>query len=196
MSIDLRPVRTLTTIGLILLTAASLAARQSARKTEYRIGPDDVLSVNLYGQDPKYSREVTVRPDGKITLLLLDDVQAADLTPLELKAQLTRAYSKYFEEPVLLVDAKQINSRKVYISGEVARPGEYKLNGEMNIVQLIALAGDFTSWADREKIALIRKEPLPDGKLDKSFFNFKTIFDSKSTKPVPMLEPGDQVIVK
>lgn len=173
-----------------------MTARQSARKTDYRIGPDDVLSVNLYGQDPKYSREVTVRPDGKITLLLLDDVQAADLTPLELKAELTRAYSKYFEEPVLLVDAKQINSRKVYISGEVARPGEYKLNGEINIVQLIALAGGFTSWADREKIVLIRKEPLPDGGPDRSFFNHKTLFDSKPAVPIPMLEPGDHVLIK
>src|SRR5262249_51209187 len=88
MSATLRPLWLLTIVGLLVLSGANSAARQS-KAVEYRIGPDDVLSVRLFDQDPKYSSDVTVRPDGKITLALIDDIDAGGLTPMQLKATLT-----------------------------------------------------------------------------------------------------------
>jgi polysaccharide export outer membrane protein len=183
-------------IGLLVLFGATMAADQPKATVDYKIGPDDVLSVTLFGQDPKYSGEVTVRPDGKITLPLLDDVRAAELTPLELKAVLTREYGKYFEEAVVYVSTKEIRSRKVYITGEVLRPGLYVMNDAMNIVQLIALAGGLQPWADQENIVLIRKDPLPDGTTDKSLFNYKNMLRKSSRDTMLWLIPGDTVIVK
>lgn len=115
------PLRVFTMIGLLVLCGATAAADQPKTTVDYKIGPDDVLSINLFDQDPKYSSDVRVRPDGKITLALLDDVQARGLTPMELKAALTAAYSRYFSEPVVYVTAKEVRSRKVYITGE---PGD------------------------------------------------------------------------
>jgi polysaccharide biosynthesis/export protein len=191
----LRSIRLLTIIGLVALCGANAGARQS-KAVDYKIGPDDVLSVTLFGQDPKYSGDVTVRPDGKITLPLLDDVRAAELTPLELKAVLTREYLKYFEEAVVYVSAKEIRSRKVYITGEVLKPGLYTMNDSMNIVQLIAVAGGLQPWADKENIVLIRKDPLPDGTTDKSLFDYKNVLRKGSKDTMLWLIPGDTVIVK
>ena len=98
--LHLHPLRMLAIIGLLVLSGANAAARQS-KAVEYKIGPDDVLSVRLFDQDPKYSADVTVRPDGKITLALIDDIEAGGLTPMQLKATLTTAYAKYFEEPIV-----------------------------------------------------------------------------------------------
>ena len=161
----------------------------------YTFGPDDVVAVSLLDQDPKYSREVTVRPDGRITLPLIDDVSAGGLTPPELKEALKKAYAKYFEEPVLFVEAKQINSRRIYIMGEVQRPGAYNLTVPLTIVQFIGLAGGLKDWADKETIILIRKDPLPNGKANKIHFNYKKMF-GRGADAIPMIEVGDQVLVR
>jgi polysaccharide biosynthesis/export protein len=187
--------RIFTTIGLLVLSGVIVAASQRKPPVEYRIGPDDVLSVNLFDQDPKYSGDFTVRPDGKITMLLLDDIHAGGKTPLELKEDVTKAFAKYFAEPVVLVRAKEIHSRKVYIVGEVARQAAYPLNDSMDILQLITIAGGLNPWADKKNIVLIRKDPLP-GEAAKSSFNYKKAMDPRSKVTIPDLRPGDQVIVK
>jgi polysaccharide biosynthesis/export protein len=184
---------------LVLVGASAAGARQSSSALDYRIGPDDVLGVTLFGQDPKYSGDVTVRPDGRITLLLLDDVIAAGLTPRELKTQLIKAYGKYFDglgDADLHVSPKQINSRKVYITGQVRKPGAYNINDSMSILQLIALAGDLQDYADKKNILLIRKEKRTDGKLDRIFFNYEEVFNKGRDASIPQLQPGDQVIVR
>src|SRR5262245_16817825 len=193
---NLPSARILTILGLIALSGAFAAAKQPTAPIEYRIGPDDVLSVTLFDQDPKYSGEFTVRPDGKITMLLLDDIHAGGKTPLELKDAVTKAFAKYFDEPVVLVRAKEIHSRKVYITGEVAKQAAYPLNDSMNVVQLIALAGGLNPWADKKNIVVIRKDPKP-GEREKISFNYKKASDPRAKKvDIPDLRPGDQVIVR
>lgn len=162
---------------------------------DYVIGPDDVLTITVFGQDPAlHSGDVIVRPDGKISRLLIDEVQAAGLTPLQLKAELTTAYAKFFREPMILVQPKQINSRKVGISGMVFKSGEFPLNEPMDILQLITRAGGLQEYADKENIRLIRRHP--DGKIETIVFNYKKVFEGKGVTQVPQLKPGDQVLVR
>ena len=162
---------------------------------DYIIGPEDVLTIIVYGQDPAlHSGDVVVRPDGKISRLMIDEVHAAGLTPLQLKAELTKAYSKFFQDPMILVNPKQINSRKVGISGMVFKPGEYPLNEPMDILQLITKAGGLQEFADKENIRLIRR--LPDGRIETIPFNYDRVFEGKGITQIPQLRPGDQVLVK
>jgi polysaccharide export outer membrane protein len=196
-------------VWLACVLAANVAAQQPSTKpapppvngaahpppNDYIIGANDVLTITLFGQDPKYSGDVTVRPDGKITMILIDEIVASGRTPLQLKAELTKAYSKYFQEPVIIVNPRQINSRMVYISGQVFKPGAYPLNDSMDILQLIALAGGLQEYADKENIVLIRKELLPNGSTKREFFNYKKVFQKGATITIPQLKPGDQVFV-
>ena len=162
---------------------------------DYVIGPEDVLTITVYGQDPTlHSGDVVVRPDGKISRPLIDEIQAAGLTPLELKTELTKAYSKFFTDPVILVSPKQINSRKVGITGSVYKPGEYSLREPMDLLQLLTKAGGLTPYADRENIRIIRRHA--DGKIETIVFNYTKVFEGKGVTHVPQLKPGDQVIVK
>ena len=114
----------------------------------------------------------------------------------KLKKELTSAYGKYFEEPVIQVIPKEIRSLKVFIMGEVAKPGVYSLNDSMTILQLISLAGGLNPWADKRNIVLIGKEPLPSGEADKRVIDLKKVFDPRAKIRIPELRPGDQVIVK
>jgi polysaccharide biosynthesis/export protein len=164
--------------------------------SDYVIGIEDVLTIVVYGQDPMHTGDVVVRPDGKISRLMIDEVRAAGLTTAQLKDELTKAYSKFFQEPMILVTPKQINSRKVYISGMVAKPGTYPLNEPLNLLQLIAIAGGLLEYADKEHIVLIRKEPLSNGKLDRTEFNYNKLFQSNAIDAIPQLRPGDQVFIK
>ena len=159
----------------------------------YVIGPEDVLTITIYGQDA-HSGDVVVRPDGKISKLLIDEVQAVGLTPLQLRDALTKAYSKFFAEPMILVDPKQINSRKVGIVGLVYKPGEYSLNGPMDILQLLTKAGGPQDYADTKNIRLIRRRA--DETIETIVFNYDKLFIGKGVTSIPMLQPGDQVIVK
>ncbi len=171
------------------------SARPLAVPADYVIGPGDVLTIIVFGQDPNlHSGDVTVRPDGKISRLLIDEVQATGLTPLQLKAELTQAYSKFFQEPMILVNPKEINSRKVGISGMVFKSGEYAINEPMDILQLITRAGGLQEYADKSNIRLIRRHP--DGKIETIVFNYKKVFEGKGLTHIPQLRPGDQVIVR
>jgi polysaccharide export outer membrane protein len=171
------------------------SARPVAVPVDYVIGPGDVLTIIVFGQDPNlHSGDVTVRPDGKISRLLIDEVQATGLTPLQLKAELTKAYSKFFQEPMILVNPKEINSRKVGISGMVFKSGEYAINEPMDILQLITRAGGLQEYADKSNIRLIRRHP--DGKIETIVFNYKRVFEGKGLTHIPQLRPGDQVIVR
>jgi polysaccharide export outer membrane protein len=163
---------------------------------DYVIGVDDILTIAVFGQDPKYSSDVTVRPDGRITLLLVDEVKAAGLTPVQLRGELIKAYAKFFQEPVIHVAAKEIRSRRVYIVGMVMRPGYYYMNDSMNVLQLISIAGGLQDFASKEDITIVRKDPLPNGAPDKVTFNYNKVFDPKNRQPIPQLKPGDQVVVR
>jgi polysaccharide export outer membrane protein len=158
---------------------------------DYVIGPEDVLSV-LFWRDKEMSGEYVVRPDGQITLPLVNDVQAAGLTPEQLKEALTTAAAKYLEDPTVTVGVKAINSRKLYITGMVSKPGSYPLLGPTTVMQLIAMAGGLHEFAASKKILVVRTE---SGKQVAYKFNYKDIVSGKNFKQNIELKPGDTVIV-
>lgn len=158
----------------------------------YVIGPEDVLSI-LFWREKDLSSDVMVRPDGMISLPLLNDIQAAGLTTDELREKVMTEANKFVEDPNATVVVKQINSRKVYISGNVFKPGAYSINDSMDIMQLIALAGGLQEYSDKENIRLLRR--LPSGKTEAIPFNHNKIFESKNPD-IPVLRPGDQVVVR
>ena len=157
----------------------------------YVIGPEDVL-VLVFWNDDKMGREVVVRPDGRISLPLLNDIQAAGLTPEQLRVQVDAAASKFVAEPNATVVVKVINSRKIHIVGNVARPGTYPLAGDMNVLQFIALAGGLLEYADAKNLTIIRKESGRDRPLK---FNFKDVSRGKNLQQNVSLQPGDTVVV-
>ena len=157
----------------------------------YVIGPDDVLGV-LFWREKDISGDVIVRPDGKITLPLLNDVQAAGMTTEELRASLTTAAARYVEEPNVTVVVRQINSRRVFITGQVGKPGPYMLTPGLTVMQLIALAGGLTEFADSKNIIIMRTEK---GKPLAYRFNYKEVLNRKRMEQNIELKPGDTVVV-
>lgn len=157
----------------------------------YVIGAQDILAV-VFWRDKDMSAEVVVRPDGKISLPLLNDVQAAGYTPDQLRATLTEAAAKYVEEPNVTVVVKEIRSRNVFITGNVGKPGTYPLVGEMNVLQVIALAGGLLEYSDAKNIVVIRTE---NGRQQYHKFNYKDVVKEKRPQQNIVLRPGDTVVV-
>jgi len=171
--------------------AAPTSAVALAPPSDYVIGPDDQLSV-VFWHDKELSAEVIVRPDGKISLPLLNDVQASGLTPEQLRVNVTEAAKRFVEDPTASIVVKQINSRKVFITGEVEKPGTYPLTGPTTVLQLIATAGGVKEYADKEKIVVLRSE---DGRQVGYRFNYKEVVQQKNPKQNITLKPGDTVVV-
>jgi polysaccharide biosynthesis/export protein len=158
----------------------------------YVIGPEDMLAV-VFWRDKELSADVVVRPDGKISVPLLNDVQAAGYTPEQLADVLVKAATKYIADPTATVIVKEIRSRKVYVLGEVGKPGTVPLIGEMNVLQLIATVGGLLEYADKENITIVRME---NGKEQRFKFNYKDVVKGKKIEQNIMLKPGDTVVVK
>ena len=158
---------------------------------DYVIGPDDVLSI-VFWREQDLSGDVVVRPDGKISLPLLNEVQAAGSTPAQLKATLEEQAAKFFEEPNATVIVKEIRSRTVYITGQVTKPGPYQLTVPLTVVQLIALAGGLTEYAEGDRITVLRVEK---GWPVTFRFNYDDVAKRKSLRQNILLRPGDTVIV-
>jgi polysaccharide export outer membrane protein len=141
---------------------------RSAPPEVYRIGPEDVLHISVWKNDV-LSRAVPVRPDGKISLPLLNDVQAAGLSTLELREVLTRKLAEYMPSPEVSVIVSEIRSFKVSVIGEVSHPGRLELRSWTTVLDVLALAGGFTQFATRSKIVILQ----PDGKTVKRIpFNY------------------------
>jgi polysaccharide export outer membrane protein len=155
---------------------------------DYVIGPEDVLSV-VFWRDKDLSGDVIVRPDGNITLPVLNDIRAAGLTPAELQQRILAAASHYFEDPAATVVVKEIKSRKVFITGQVQKPGPYPLVAPMTVVQLIAIAGGLQDFAKGDRIVILRR-PLLAFK-----FNYDEFSKRKHLLQNIELQPGDTVIV-
>jgi polysaccharide export outer membrane protein len=158
----------------------------------YVIGPDDILTV-VYWRDKEMTTDVAVRPDGKISLPLLNEIQAAGLTPADLRERITVESKKFIEEPNVTVVVKQINSRKVFITGEVAKPGPYPLTAPTTVLQLIAMVGGLREYADSKKIAVVRTDKT--GKQTMFRFNLKDVIAGKNLSQNIELMPGDTIIV-
>ena len=158
---------------------------------DFVIGPDDVLSV-VFWRDKDLSGDVVVRPDGKISLPLLNEVHAAGSTPEQLRAALMESAARYIADPNVTVVVKQINSRKVFITGQVYKPGPYPLTSPTTVVQLIALCGGLTEFADAKHIVVLR----PAANRTLSFrVNYNDLTRQKNLRQNIELQPGDTVIV-
>jgi polysaccharide export outer membrane protein len=160
----------------------------------YVIGVDDVLTIGLW-RDTVVNGDVVVRPDGKISFAFLNEIQAAGLTPEQLRAVLTTAFSTYQQDPTVTLVVKQINSRKVYITGEVGRPGFYPLTEHMTVLNLISVAGGVSAYAHKDNISVLRIVNGVTTRIAK--VNYDDIIDGKANalKQNIELKPGDQVIV-
>ena len=158
---------------------------------DYVIGPGDVLIINFWRR-ADVSGEVTVRPDGRISLPLLDDIDAAGLTPEQLRDRVIAKASKLFEDARPTFVVREVNSRIVYITGLVAKPGPYPLRGPLTVMQLISLAGGLREFADAEKIAIVRRV---NGKEVGLRFNYKDVSALKKLEQNIELKPGDTVVV-
>lgn len=157
----------------------------------YVIGPDDALAV-VFWREKDLSADVVVRPDGMISLPLLNDVKAEGLTPEQLRVALTAAAGKFVEEPTVTVVVKAINSRKVFITGQVGKPGPYPLAGPMTVLQLIAMSGGVAEYAKKSKVVVVRKD---SGKDVIYPFNYEEVMEGKKLQQNIELKPGDTVIV-
>lgn len=159
--------------------------------SDYTIGPDDILSI-VFWRDKEMSADVVVRPDGRVTLPLLSDVAAAGLTPEQLRDAIREGAAKFVEDPNVTVVVKQINSRKVFLTGSVARPGAYPLSAPMTVLQMLSLAGGVSEFADDKKILIMRME---NGQQRALKFNLRDVKKGKNLQQNIQLKPGDTIVV-
>ena len=158
---------------------------------EYIIGPTDVLEIHVW-REPDLSRTIPVRPDGKITLPLLNDVQASGLTPLELKAGIEKRLAEFVESPIVSVAVQEIHSKNIFVLGQVESPGQYPLQQDLTVLQALSLAGGLAEWADKGDVVILRKE---NGKQSRIKFDYKNISKGKHLEKNIVLQPGDTIIV-
>lgn len=172
-------------------SASVPAPTTSKNDTTYVIGPEDVLTIDVWNEK-ELSGPVPVRPDGKISVPLLNDVQAAGLTPMQLMSSLSEKLKKFVSEPTVTVTVTTINSRKIYILGEVARPGAFPLVPSMTVLQALTTAGGPTPYAKTSKIYVLRTE---NGVQNKLAFNYKQVVRGGSAEQNVLLKSGDTVVV-
>jgi polysaccharide export outer membrane protein len=153
----------------------------------YIIGAEDILMIRVW-REPDLSGPVGVRPDGKITLPLIGEVQAGGLTPDQLASKLKELFSKDIKNPEVMVQVATVNSKKYFISGEVNRPGSYPLVLPTTILEAIAIAGGFRDWADKKNIILLRGPK-------RYRFNYNDVVKGKNLAQNVTLENGDHIIV-
>jgi polysaccharide export outer membrane protein len=166
-------------------------AEVAADSDQYVIGAEDVLYIHVWREET-LSRTITVRMDGKISMPLIDEIQAAGLTPLQLKESLIQRLKQFIDNPNVSVIVSETNSFKVYVTGQVRTPGVYRLKSETSILQIITMAGGFTDWANQKKILIIRKE---NGKEKRIIVNYKKIMKGDDPRSNIILKAGDTIIV-
>ena len=158
---------------------------------EYRIGPEDALQIFVW-KNETLSRAVSVRPDGKISLPLLGDVQAAGQTTRELRDTLVKRYAEFIAAPEISVIVNDVKSIKVSVIGEVPKPGRYELKSRTTVLDMLAMAGGFGQFASRSRIVILR----PDGgKMKRIPFNFNKAVSEGGEQENFYLQPGDIVVV-
>jgi polysaccharide biosynthesis/export protein len=158
--------------------------------SDYVIGADDQLKISVWNE-PNLTELVPVRPDGKISMPLLNDVAAAGLTPLQLKDSITEKLKKYISDPRVTIVVTAMNSRRVFVTGEVTHTGPMPLLPHMTVLQALAQAG-FTQFANLKGIYLLRVE---NGKQTRLPFNYKQVVKGNHPEENIQLKPGDTVVV-
>ncbi len=160
-------------------------------RDDYLIGKGDLLEI-LVWKEPDLSRTVRVRMDGKISLPLVDDIQAAGSTPLQVKNRITEALSGFVDAPAVYVMLQENRSKRIYIVGKVNSPGEYTLEKDMTLLQAIAMAGGFADWADRGDIVVMRQGPEGQTRLKA---DYQRAVSGKDIGQNILLRPDDVIVV-
>ena len=173
-------------------TAAGVPTRPSAaaaQSSDYRLGPGDKLRVEVY-KDAQLSQSLQVRPDGRITLPLVGDIQASGLTPIELRDRVATALREYVTNPVVTVIVIETIAPLVYVMGEVNNPGSIELHGPISALQALAMAGGFKDFANTKNIKVLRRTSRGQQTIA---FNYKDAL--RADGPAMMLQPGDTLVV-
>src|SRR5258708_6002002 len=157
----------------------------------YIVGESDVIRVNVW-KEPDVSQTVVVRTDGSISLPLINEVKVAGMTPMQIQVLVAEKLKSFLNSPQVTVTVMEIHSKRAFITGEVARPGGYSLNTETTVLQLIAQAGGFTVFPNRDRIVVLR---LEDGKPVRLRFKYKEVVHGKNTEQNIALHAGDTVVV-
>jgi len=167
------------------------AAKSVTNDPNYIIGPEDELIVNVW-KEVDLSRSVPVRPDGKISLPLLNDVQATGLTPMQLGSEITTRLKKFISDPQVTIIVSRVNSQRIYIVGEVNRAGAYPLVPNMTILEALSSAGGCSAFAKQTKIYILR---LENGQEIRRPFNFKEVLSGQRMEQNILLKSGDTIVV-
>jgi len=153
----------------------------------YVIGPEDVISVNVW-REPANSGQFVVRPDGRIAIPLVGEVQAAGLTPARLSESIAQGLQKVMTHPEVTVGVERVNSKKYFIQGEINRPGAYSLAVPTSVLEALVNAGGFRDFANTKKIVILRGT-------ERLKFNYREVSKGKNMEQNIPLQPGDQIIV-
>ena len=191
--------RAMAVVGFGVLLLSGCAHQQTPKvdnsERPFRIGREDVLDIAVW-RDADLSRVLPVRPDGFITMPMAGEVMAAGKTPAELEAELKQKLSPFVQEPRVNVIVREVNSSRVFVTGEVTHPGVYPLRGRISLLQVIAQAGGFTDFADSDEIVVIRS-----GDKDKNehipvrYSDLLKAADGSEEKYDVILRPGDTIVV-
>jgi polysaccharide export outer membrane protein len=157
---------------------------------DYKIGPEDLLDISVW-KNPELSRTVPVRPDGKVSLPLVNDIQAAGLTPTALRQQLIDRLSEFIPAPEVAVIVREVHSMKVAVMGSVKTPGRYELKSAATVLEMIALAQGFTDFASRDRIVILRQE---NGESKRIPFNYRKVADGDEQANL-VVQSGDIIVV-
>ena len=193
-----QPVQSLPTQAPVSLDATATSAQASTQvpgkaattDPSYIIGPEDSISVTVW-REPNLSGNLSVRPDGKVSLPLLGDLQAAGMSPMQLSSDIGSRLKKYVNDPLVTVTVLAVNSKRIYLAGEVGRAGPLPLTPGMTPLQAILTAGGLTTFANGKKIYILRKV---DGKEQKLPFNYKTALKTGDMQGITLMS-GDTIVV-
>jgi polysaccharide biosynthesis/export protein len=169
------------------MTTAPEGANAAVDPNKYLIGPEDILFIKVW-REPDFTLAVAVRPDGKITMPLIGEIQAAQQTPIQLTKTLAESLTKYINTPDVTVSVMEVRSKKYYIDGEVNRPGSFPLVTPTKILEALSHAGGFRDFANTKKIRILRGDKV-------FFFNYKDVTNGKRLEQNILVENGDHIIV-
>jgi polysaccharide export outer membrane protein len=175
--------------------AQSASAAEGATKPHddtFVIGDDDVLAINVW-KEPDISRSIPVRSDGRISLPLAGEIQAAGRTPLALEREIADKLKSYISEPEVTVMVQQINSQKYNILGQVNKPGAFPLTNSATVLDAIAVAGGFRDFAKKKSVYVLRQNP--DGSQTRIPFNYKEVLKGENPAQNIKLQPRDTIVV-
>lgn len=186
----------------VLMTTLLLAPLARAQDTPatpapsaYRIGPEDVLAISVW-QNAELTRTTPVRPDGKISVPLVNDVQAAGLTPMELRDAIIAKLRDFMPNTEVSVVVVEMNSFKVSVIGEVRRPERYRLRGPATVLDVLAMAGGFQDWANRDRIVVLRPHSATaNGHFERIPFDYKKVIAVGGESGNFKVQPDDIIVV-